>query len=195
MGDVLSLLERSFDFADKRIAGIGATPWTAKTPCSEWVLRQLVNHLIGIPVVLARTAAGERLTPEEFSPDVMAEIDRVGEDPRTSFDAEAAAALSVCAQPGALAGVCVMARGEVPTAVLAKLAASDCLVHSWDVARATGQDAAIPTDLAEFALEFMRSFVSPNARGAQFSHFAPPVAVGDDASATDRLVAFLGRQP
>jgi uncharacterized protein (TIGR03086 family) len=81
---------------------------------------------------------------------------------------------------------------EVPAAAAAGIASLDCLVHGWDLAKATGQDATLDPALAEAALVISRQIVTPEIRPAAF---APAVEVGAAASPTDRLVAFLGRQP
>jgi len=195
VSEPITLLERGFALAAGRLAAAGDISWSTPSVCVEWTLRQLVNHLIGIPTVLGRAASGERLEPDEFSPDVMAETDYFGLDASSAYDAAVSKALEVCARPDALDGVCAMPRGDVPFRNLVTLVVSDTVVHAWDLARSTGQDAEIPDDLAELGYTFMKGFVSPNARGGTFKHFDQPVEVGPDASPTDRLVAFLGRDP
>jgi uncharacterized protein (TIGR03086 family) len=196
----LLLLEASFGLARKRLAGAAGTPWTATTPCTPWTLRHVANHLIALPTVLARSVAGELLGPQEFSPDKMAADDYFGADPGGTEAAEvfadaAARALAAWRSPGALAGSVTMHRGDVPLRGLLKAVLSDTAAHSWDVARATDQDAALPDDLADAALVFMRTFISPGARTGDHPHFGPAVPVAAGSSPTDRLVAFLGRTP
>jgi uncharacterized protein (TIGR03086 family) len=196
----LSLLEKSFDLAEERLAGAAGTPWTAPTPCARWTLRHLANHLIALPTVLARSVAGVRLGPEEFSPDKMAADDYFGAHPCGTeaaglFTAAAAKALKACRVPGALTGSVTMHRGAVPLRGLVTATVSDTAAHAWDLARATDQDPALPDDLAETALAFMTTFISPGARIGEHPHFAPEVAIPTGACPTDRLVAFLGRTP
>jgi uncharacterized protein (TIGR03086 family) len=196
----LPLLQRSFNLAGERLAGAAGTPWTAPTPCTQWTLRHLANHLIALPTVLARSAAGERLGPEEFSPDKMAADDWFGVDPDGTeavglFTAAAAKAVKACRVPGALTGAVTMWMGEVPLHSLLGAVLSDTTAHAWDLARATDQDPTLPDDLAEAALAFMRTFISPAGRVGDHPDFAPVVPVPASASATSRLVAFLGRTP
>jgi uncharacterized protein (TIGR03086 family) len=68
---------------------------------------------------------------------------------------------------------------------------TEVLVHGWDLARATGQPATFPDDLAEQELAFSRAKLAdiPSDR----SPFAPPQPVAEDAPAIDRLAACLGR--
>jgi uncharacterized protein (TIGR03086 family) len=69
----------------------------------------------------------------------------------------------------------------------------DTTTHSWDIARATGQDAALPEEVAATALSVGRGIVTDEVRS--FAGFDPEISVGDEASSADQLAAFLGRQP
>jgi uncharacterized protein (TIGR03086 family) len=69
----------------------------------------------------------------------------------------------------------------------------DTTTHSWDVARATGQRAELPDELATTVLVVAHGIVDDDTR--RFAGIAPAVPVAADASPTDQLVAFLGRQP
>ena len=72
------------------------------------------------------------------------------------------------------------------------VAFSDLLVHSWDVARATGQDDTMPDGLATAAYELVHGkFTDEQRKGI----FKPEVPIGDDASQQDRLLAYTGRDP
>ena len=68
----------------------------------------------------------------------------------------------------------------------------DTATHTWDLATATGQPAALPQDVAETAVEECQAIVSPELR---VGRFGPEVAAPAGADATTRLVAFLGRTP
>jgi uncharacterized protein (TIGR03086 family) len=66
----------------------------------------------------------------------------------------------------------------------------DLLTHGWDLARATGQPADLPDDLAEQSLAFVRTQLTEQARAGRFG---PAQNARDNAPALERLVAFLGR--
>jgi uncharacterized protein (TIGR03086 family) len=196
----LLFLETSLGLAGKRLAAAAGTPWTAATPCTRWTLRLLVNHLIALPTVLARAAGGELLSPEELSPDKMAANEYFSTTPdgaeAVGVYAEAAArAVDACRSPGALTGDVTLSTGrQVPLLTLLRVVWSDVAAHSWDLARATAQDPALPDDLAEAALGIMRAFIKEGRTG-DHPMFAPVVEVPAGASSTDRFVAFLGRRP
>ncbi len=74
------------------------------------------------------------------------------------------------------------------------IAMASASVHGWDLATATGQDPSIAPEIADALLEFMNEFVTDELRSPPLLLFAPAVPVPEDASPTDRLVAFLGRK-
>jgi uncharacterized protein (TIGR03086 family) len=87
--------------------------------------------------------------------------------------------------------------GEVPGRVALGLALTDAVVHGWDLAKATGQDASIDEDLAAMLLAGAEGSIGADMRqpGGAMAVFAQPVAVGADQPTGERLVGFLGRQP
>ena len=69
---------------------------------------------------------------------------------------------------------------------------SDQLLHGWDLAKATGQDATMPAGLARASYDFIHGrFTDAQRTGV----FKPEVTVGNDASAQDKLLAYTGRDP
>jgi uncharacterized protein (TIGR03086 family) len=83
--------------------------------------------------------------------------------------------------------------GTMPADVALRIAAADLLVHSWDLAKATGQTFDPPADFIGSVDPFYHQFLQPEVRAMGI--FAAEVEVPDDASALDRLIAFAGRQP
>ena len=80
----------------------------------------------------------------------------------------------------------------MPGHALAGINLLDTATHTWDLATATGQPAELPDLVATAALEASRVLVTPEIRRGRFGAEQPTPA---HASTTDRLVAFLGRQP
>ena len=83
-------------------------------------------------------------------------------------------------------------RGPMPGHVLASINLLDTATHTWDLATATGQDQELPADVASAAMEASRLIVDDEIRPGRFG---PEQIAPDGASATQRLVAFLGRTP
>lgn len=164
------------------IAGIRDDEWSAPTPCTEWTVHDLVNHLVGVNLVFAA------LLSDQASPDLSG--DHLGDDPVGAYRDSGVAIQAAFEQPGVLEWTCRGPLGTASGAARLHLRIADLLAHGWDLAQATGQPAELAEDLAEQALVFARTQLSTVPRTGRFS---PAQPVADDAPAIDRLVAFLGR--
>ena len=80
----------------------------------------------------------------------------------------------------------------MPGGQLYSIAMTEQLLHGWDLAKATGQDATIDPQFATAVEAMMRPNV---ASGVEGGFYAPEVPVSDDASPSDKLVALAGRNP
>jgi uncharacterized protein (TIGR03086 family) len=179
--DLIGSLDETFHHAHKVIGGVSPDQYVDTTPCQEWTVRDLLTHMIGVVAGLGAAAAGS--PPERFE---------LATDPADQFDAAATTTLAAWRTPGVLDRVIDAGPGPMPGRMLAGINLLDTATHSWDLARATGQPAALPDGVAIAALEASRATISPEIRQGRFG---PEVVVPDDADPTDRLVAFLGRTP
>ena len=179
--DVVDALEATFKQTQGVIAGVGADQYDDKTPCGEWTVRDLLEHMVGVVARLGAAAAGVTAAP--FA---------LGQDPAAQFRDAAAAALAAWRTPGVLDRVVDGGPGPMPGRVLAGINLLDTATHTWDLAIATGQPARLPDDVATAALDASRATISPDIRPGRFG---PEIPAPRAANATDRLVAFLGRTP
>ena len=185
---MLNHIEEAFAYTGARVAKVTPNDLDTRTPCGEWDVRSLLNHATG---VVARFGATASRTTFEYGDG----HDFVGDDPGAVFDSVAKTTLHAWSQPGALDGTVKLgAGGEMPAQVAANINFLDTLVHGWDLARAIGQDATIDPDLATAGLEVAHKVVVDSRRGPDLA-FGPEITVPDSASPSDKLVAFLGRQP
>jgi uncharacterized protein (TIGR03086 family) len=97
-------------------------------------------------------------------------------------------------QPGVLEGTVNGSAGEIPAAMVLGIAFCDRLIHGWDLATASGQDATMPADLVAAAWPMLDGRISDGDRGPGKS-FAPAIAVPDGAQLQDKLLAYCGRSP
>lgn len=186
--DVLDLFERGTAWTQEKIAG-ATDQLDAATPCTEWTVREVINHLLGgLEMFAAATEGGEVGPPSGPPPDM------IGPDPALQYDHYRKKVAMLYAEPGALQEMLKGSGGPVPGAQVLGIAFCDHLVHGWDIATATGQDATIPDDLAGAAWAFLDGNISDDARGPG-KIFSEAVAVPDDASVQDRMIAYLGRHP
>jgi uncharacterized protein (TIGR03086 family) len=185
--DALTAYERTLVWTGQRIAGVRADNLAEPTPCRDWDLRALVAHVVAGIWYFKALAATERVE------DLMRGLsDLVGDDPFASYDQAARAGLEAWRAPGVLDRRYAMPLGEQPGRQALAIHQADLLIHGWDVAEATHQDATMDPELAEFALATERSFIRPEMRGPGRAYDA---AVADPNAVTsqDRLLAFVGR--
>ena len=158
-----------------------------RTPCAEWDIRALVNHMIGVLAMLAAPARGEEL---DFSGQ---DTDRVGTDPSGAFAREASAFVAAWSVPGATERVVKTMFGEQPGEFYLGLATADMLLHGWDLATAIGAPYKMNNEAAERVLTAMQGMLKPEMRGTGKA-FAEEIPAGPNASVQERLVAFSGRK-
>jgi uncharacterized protein (TIGR03086 family) len=179
--DIIDSLDSTFQHAHGVIAGVRPDQLDEGTPCPDWTVRDLLDHMIGVVAGLGAAAAGDSRQPFTLGP-----------DPTAQFDAASAAALAAWRSPGALDRVVDAGPGPMPGRVLAGINLLDTATHTWDLATATGQTAKLPDAVALAALEASRQIISPEIRPGRFG---PECAAPDGAGPTEALVAFLGRRP
>jgi len=161
------------------------------TPCAEWDVRALLNHVIGT-LWLAEGLLADQTPRYPMAPGGLPPGDLAGDDPAAAYAEASAAALAAAAAGDALTRVHVTPLGEMPGPALAGFTTLDILVHGWDLARATGQPADLDGRLAAHALGFAAQAITADTRAPRIG---PAVPVAPDAPVTHRLVAFLGRNP
>ncbi len=179
--ELIDALDKSFRHAHGVIARVRAEQYDAKTPCKEWTVRNLLEHMVGVVAGLGAAAAGS--PPGAFT---------LGPDPAAQFQEAAAAALAAWRIPGVLDRVVDGDAGPMPGRALASINLLDTATHTWDLATATGQPSSLPDEVANAALEASLATISPDIRPGRFG---PEVAAPGSAGPTERLVAFLGRTP
>jgi uncharacterized protein (TIGR03086 family) len=184
MPDATSSLQEPLRAFEQLITAVRADQWMAPTPCTEWNVRQLVNHVVRGNRMFAAALRGEPPPPAEPS-------DVLGDDPVAAFRAASSEVLEAFGQPGAMERMVTVPFGNVPGAVALHLRNTELLVHGWDLARAIGQPATFPEDVAEQEIQFSRGALGQIPPGR--TPFGPSQPVAEDAPAVDRLAALLGR--
>jgi uncharacterized protein (TIGR03086 family) len=184
--DVRAFLERSTAWASTRVDGVDAGDLTHPTPCTEWDVRALLNHIVGGAVLyeaIARGAFDESLRAPDH--------DLVGNDPGATYASMRTALVAAFAAPGVLDRTLVSHHGERPARELCGLIAADQLVHAWDLAVATGQNASMPADCVDAARELYAGRLETR-RGTTFGDAAQ---LPEGPTPQDELLAYCGRAP
>jgi uncharacterized protein (TIGR03086 family) len=162
---------------------------SVRTPCSRWDLGALLAHL---NESLAAIVEGTEIGHVELLPVRMDAGDECpGRDLCAEFDEHTGRLLRGCARSGSPAVVSIADR-FLPADLLVIMAAIEIAVHGWDVAVSCGERRPIPAALAESILSLTPLVIDDGVRPSLFS---APVAMPRTAGSSDRLLAFLGRDP
>lgn len=163
----------------------------APTPCTEWDVRDLLNHVIGT-LWLSEALFTDRAPRYPMAPGGLPGTDLAGEDPAAAYTDASAAALTAASAGDTLTRVHTTPLGDMPGPALAGFTTLDMAVHGWDLAKATGQAAELDDTVAAHVLAFAEQAITPDLRAPRLG---PAVPVPAGSPLTSRLVAFLGRRP
>jgi uncharacterized protein (TIGR03086 family) len=168
-----------------RLAHLGAADLDRPSPCTGWDIRAVLAHLVGGNVRFAQALRGEPADWPSRDAEPIA-------SPLTEFDASAADLA------GAVAGLddprrpVRLAAGEPPAAFAVGVHGADMLIHGWDLAIATGQDATLDPDLCRAAMAVLEKYPSSFWGPGRF--FAASIDT-PSADPQARLLAYSGRDP
>jgi uncharacterized protein (TIGR03086 family) len=164
------------------LGGVSATQWEAPTPCPDWNVRALVNHVVmGQHVFIAALHGQDR-------PDVTA--DYLGSDPVGAFRQSTETLLTAFDLDGVMSKTIKVPFGEIPGFGAMHLRTIEGLVHGWDLAQATGQSTSFPEELAGTELVFAQNAIGAVPREGRFGD---EKSAAPDAPALEHLAALLGR--
>ncbi len=128
-----------------RVDRVGPDHWGGRTPCADWDVRTLVNHVVGeelwtLPIAEGRTIAevGDR-----FDGDVL------GDDPVSTGRQAAKGAADAVDARLPTGAVVHLSFGDVPIEEYVWQLTADHLVHGWDLAAATGQDRTLDPEVVD----------------------------------------------
>jgi uncharacterized protein (TIGR03086 family) len=166
------------------VAAVRPEQLSERTPCIDFDVRAVLNHMIFENLAHAALADGT-LIP---SPD--ATTDYVGNDHRAAYHSSAQKVRAALSRPGLLEQR--YGPSEAPGSMIIQQAIIELLAHGWDLARATGQPTDLVPDVAEHTLSVVRVWYRDQPR-TPGSAFAPEQPVSEGVGAADRLAAYLGR--
>jgi uncharacterized protein (TIGR03086 family) len=169
------------------LKGVGSGQWHVPTPCSEWDLKQIANHIIGENLWAAELFQGRTIT------DVGTRLDGdlAGDDPAAAYAASVGPASEAVSPPGAMETICHLSFGDYSGSDYAAQLLLDTVVHGWDIARASGQETRLDPDLVAACLPIARELTTQFRSAGVFGEDLP---VGPDADPQTRLLGMMGRQ-
>ena len=162
----------------------GTRSWDVPAPVPGWAARDVVRHLVEwLPGLLAGG-----------SPVRLPAVPSADDDPAGAWQAHADAVQAVLDDP-ATAGLTLSNPhiGTIPVdQAIDRFYTSDVFMHTWDLARATGQDDRLDPRICASLLAGMEPMEQVIRSSGQFG---PRVPVPDDADAQTRMLGFIGRDP
>ena len=172
----------STDFGDV-VHRVPPDAWSNPAPCEGWLARDVVRHLVEwVPAVLGRSGiAPFGSLPVEDDP--VGAWEALADWLQAALDDPTVAATEFDAGPPGMMTV---------EHAIDMLVTGDVLVHTWDLATATGVPAHYDQAIAQEMLVGMQP-MDEMLRAS--GHFGPKVTVADDADTMSKLVAFTGRHP
>ncbi|MEU1882762.1 TIGR03086 family metal-binding protein [Streptosporangium sp. NPDC020072] len=180
MDDMMPLMRRATEQTADLVRTVVRTAGQERlgdpTPCAEFDVRGLINHLEWVAEMFESVGeGGPRVEQGPYAGD---------------FPERAERTLAVWSRPEVWEGVSP-AMG-MPMTTLAHMFLVDMVVHGWDLSRAVGEPYEPDAEAVERALDFTGQMAE---MGRKRGAFGPPVAVPDDAPPFDRLLGLIGRDP
>lgn len=186
--DLPTVHRQALDATRDVVAGIKASQLDDPTPCDDWDVRTLLNHVVGgnlwvEPLVDGRTIedVGDELDGDQLGDDFVAAYERSAEQAAASFEAD-----------GAMDAMVAVSYGPVPGSVYCGHRFIDVLIHGWDLAKASGQDATLDPALVEACWTVLEPELPVLAASGMFGVAQDP---GPNADEATKLLAVLGRTP
>ncbi len=187
MTDLVDFFARGVREFGSRVHLIEDGQWHNPTPCADWSVRDLVNHLVYEDLWAPELFAGR--TVEEVGD--RFEGDLLGDAPHRAWDEASAAALNAVRGPGALERKVHLSSGERPGHSYVTELLNDHVVHAWDLARGIGADDTLDPELVEWLLGKMKPVEDKLKESGMFGE---QVEVPENADAQTKLLAVMGRR-
>ena len=174
----------SADFT-RRVEAVPDGAWDRPSPCDGWVARDVVRHLVDWMRAFVRDGWGvaRPVIPSVDTDPVGAWVALRDALQRALDDPAVAARRRSDPHLGDVSFEAAFARAGLP----------DVLVHTWDLARATGLDEKLDAGEVALVVAGIGSYDDTPMRTS--GHYGPAVPVADGATDQDRLLAFMGRRP
>ena len=178
--DPIAQLDALMPLLDTLVAGLDDADLRAATPCDEFDVRGVLQHMIGGATMFAAAFRGT-------TPSAVPDVDLIAAFAPAMADLGAA-----INAPGALERTIDAPFGQVTGETFARFVALDGLVHGWDIATATGQTYDQPVAVVAAVEAFAHDAIGDGMRDG--STFKAAIVPPDDASPLERVVAFTGRR-
>jgi uncharacterized protein (TIGR03086 family) len=187
------MVRAAADLAARAVTAVPDDAWGAPTPCRDYDLRALVEHLAWGTVLSQRAATRTPLDRDwrSSAPPPFLE----GRQPTgwaAALAPELDAAADAWADPAAWDGETVMGSAPMPASVVGPMMMAEFALHGWDVARAAGAPYEVPEELGRAVLAAVEPLAGMGRDGGWYGAEVPVPA---DSPAFDRALGLSGRDP
>lgn len=186
-------MKHSSDLAASVIAGTQPDQHDAPTPCTDFSVADVINHLAFAFEMARRSGVREDWDPSWSADSIAPALDGV---PAAEWAAvcgrEAPRTARAWSEPTAWDGDSTMGSAAMPAAVVGSMMTAELVIHGWDLATATGQSYDPPADVVQAAIAGVEPMLGMGRDGGWYG---AEVRVDDSAPALHRLLAMTGRNP
>jgi uncharacterized protein (TIGR03086 family) len=181
------LHRRSVEYFDSLVQQIVPGQWDDPTPCTDWSIHDLVNHIVN----------EDKWTPELLNGKTIEEVgdrfdgDLLGEDPSGVWNQASKEAVSAVQDEGAMQRTVNVSWGKISGEEYTSQLFLDHLIHGWDLASGLGVNTTLDTELVEACWRYAKAG-EELIRGSGV--FGKDIDVPEDADTQTRLLAMLGRE-
>ncbi|GLU48417.1 TIGR03086 family metal-binding protein [Nocardiopsis ansamitocini] len=185
MSDILDLHGQAMAEFDRRVRAVRLEQWALPTPCTDWDVHDLVNHLVSEQLWVPHLLSGGTIAEAGDRYDG----DRLGEEPIATWEIVAREARTAWLAPDSVTRTVHLSYGDVLAEEYLWQMTFDLAVHAWDLARAISADDELDPELSAALLHWAheQDFLGPSPL------FDPPRPVSADTPAQTRLLALTGR--
>jgi uncharacterized protein (TIGR03086 family) len=158
------------------------------TPCPDYTVGDLVDHVGGLAIAFTMAAAKE--VPAD-APGGSGDGSRLTDDWRRRIPDDLGKLAAAWKQPEAWTGMTRAGGLDLPGEIAGVVALDELVIHGWDVARSTGRPFSVDEESLTAVDHFVQGFSAEGTPGL----FGPRVPVSERASHLDRVVGMAGRDP
>ena len=185
--DIRELHRRAADTFDRRVQKVAGDQWSGPTPCSEWDVRTLVNHLVYENRWAVDLAAGKTIAEvgDRYEGDLL------GDDPKGAWQDSRQACAAAFAPDDVLDRTVHLSFGDFPGSEYLGQLTTDLVIHGWDLAKGIGDDDELDPELVSFVWDLWKP---REEMVRQSGVFGAQVDVPEDADQQTKVLALLGRR-
>jgi uncharacterized protein (TIGR03086 family) len=161
------------------------------TPCADWDVRALVNHIMFWSAFRSELAARKQTAPADDP--ITEETDFTRDDGwAATLQTQLGKAIAAWAEPTAIEGNTGLAGGSMPAPAICTMMIGELVVHGWDLAKATGQHLEVDDEIVAAVHELTTNMAE---QGRAYGAYGAEVQAQAGATPLDRVLALSGRDP